>query len=352
MLPSCAMDAAPGTLSGAMRSPPRGQGARMTKHPKAAQGAALVLAFEGDSVPDWVHLFLLGEMTARDGRTFRLSDPAALVASFEKNGADLPFDIEHATSIKGAEGEEAPAVGWIKELDVRADGIWARVDWTERGADLIRSRSYRYASPGFMVEQKSGEVLRLLHAALTNQPALPLNPLTAREQETDMDNAVLEALGLKPGASAADAVNAIAALREERRTALARADTPDAAKFVPRADHDAALARIKEFEAENEERATASVEAAVDAAIEAGKITPAGRDYHVASCQANGLETFQAMVAEMPVIAGKAAPTTAAKTETAKRKGAHGLTQLELATAKQLGVTAEKFAETKAAQEE
>lgn len=325
----------------------------MTKHPKPAQGLGIALAFEGDSVPEWVHLFPLGEIQARDGRTFRLSDPASVVAAFDANNADLPFDIEHATSIKAGAGEAAPAVGWIKELQARADGIWARVDWTERGAELIRSRSYRYSSPGFLAREKTGEIVRLLHAALTNQPAFPLEPITAREQETDMDKAVLEALGLKPDASAADTVKAIGDLREERRTALARAETPDATKFVPRADHDAALARIKEFEAADETRETAAVEAAVDAAIEAGKITPAARAYHVASCQANGLETFQAMVAEMPAIAGAAkANPGGKKTATGKDAGAHGLSEIELATARQLGIAAGDFAKTKTAQEE
>lgn len=45
--------------------------------------------------PEWVRLFPNGHMVARDGRQFDLADPAAVIAAFENNGADLPIDYEH-----------------------------------------------------------------------------------------------------------------------------------------------------------------------------------------------------------------------------------------------------------------
>lgn len=40
----------------------------------------------------------------------------------------------------------AAAVGWIRELDARAEGIWALVEWTLAAAETIRARAM-YVSP-------------------------------------------------------------------------------------------------------------------------------------------------------------------------------------------------------------
>ena len=99
----------------------------------------------------WVQLMPAGELKARDGRRWRLGDAAAVVAASRElaGGADLVFDYEHQTDHAKENGREAPASGWIKELEVRGGDIWGRVEWTERALAMIKAREYRYVSPTF-----------------------------------------------------------------------------------------------------------------------------------------------------------------------------------------------------------
>ena len=69
---------------------------------------------------------------------------------------------------------------------------------------------------------------------------------------------------------------------------------------MPRADHELALNKIKKFEEAEAKREDEAINAAVDAAIEAGKIAPASRDE-------GGLERFQKMVEARPGSQPKAA---------------------------------------------
>jgi hypothetical protein len=99
-------------------------------------------------------------------------------------------------------------------------------------------------------------------------------------------------------------VVAINNLKVARDTALNAAQTPDPAKFVPKADHDLALNRITTFETAAKAARETEIVAAVDAAVTAGKVAPASKDYHLAFCRTEGgLEQFKAMIAAAPVIA-------------------------------------------------
>ena len=54
----------------------------------------------------WLPLVPPGVFSGNDGRTWNNSNPDAVVASFTKK---RPFDVEHATHIKGPKGEKRPA---------------------------------------------------------------------------------------------------------------------------------------------------------------------------------------------------------------------------------------------------
>jgi phage I-like protein len=77
-------------------------------------------------------------------------------------------DYEHQT----LSGHKAPAAGWIKELTARDDGLWARVAWTDAARGHLAAREYRYFSPVLRLEPETRRPLALLHAALTNTPAI------------------------------------------------------------------------------------------------------------------------------------------------------------------------------------
>lgn len=306
----------------------------------------IALASEGGSAPDWIQLFPAGpEIVARDGRRFRMDDPQAVLAAFEAYNAPLPIDVEHASSIRSDAGLDAPAYGWINKLEIRAGEIWGQVEWTAQAREWIENRNYRFISPGFAFVKATGAITRLLHAGLVNRPAFEMQAL-AREsasEETDMDPTVLEALGLQAGATAAQAVAAIGALKE--KVATAKAADPDPAKFVPMAQLEAANARVSELEAEKAGAEKEAIASAVDDAVEAGKIAPASRGHYVRTAEALGLAAFREMVATMPVIAGG----SGMKADDDKKKGgAAGLTEDELAVCKMMGTDPEAFAAAKA----
>jgi phage I-like protein len=317
----------------------------MVTHPLPSL-RGLALNFESGAVPDWVQLTPPGPaIVGRDGRAWTLSDPAAVAAAFDP-AKEPQIDLEHSSQELAPKGLPAPAVGWMKEIEVRGNTLWARVDWTADGAALVTSRAYRYLSPVMAVDKKTGEILRIVSAGLTNSPNLEMAALNRATTETDMDKAVLDALGLTATATAADAVLAINALKSDKALALNRAEAPDPERFVPKADHVLALNRITAFETEAKARREAEITAAVDAAVTAGKVAPASKDYHLAACrQEGGLERFSAMVGAAPVIAGASGLDRRTPDATPGK-----LTAEELAMCRMMGTDPEKFAAEKAVQ--
>lgn len=312
------------------------------------QGAGLALAATEDgAAPEWVQLTPGRTMAARDGRFWRLSSPDAVIAAFRSYGADLPVDMEHATQIKGASGEAAPAVGWIKEIVARAAdegaALWARVEWLEAGRKAVAGRAYRYLSPAFTWDKATGEVQAIVSAALTNTPALRMAALSRAEKETRMDlSRLAKAAELPETASLPEIEVAVCAMKAMRD----RVDAPDMAKFAPRADVEQALARAEAAEAALKARDAAELDArigaAVDAAVEAGKIAPAARGFYLDACRAEGgLDKFAAMVAASPVLVTPATP--AQKPE----GGAGALTAEDVAVCAALGIDKTAFAKLK-----
>src|SRR5216683_1020944 len=67
---------------------------------------------------------------------------------------------------------------WAHLRDGRRRG---RVEWTKHGAAALATREYRYVSPVFEHDEK-GAVVRLVRAALTNNPNLYLKAIAARNE--------------------------------------------------------------------------------------------------------------------------------------------------------------------------
>lgn len=272
--------------------------------------AALCFALPQGEAPEWIELIPAadtdGIVRGLDGRWWRMPRPEAIVEAY-----DIPFpvDINHATETQAKRGEASPAQAWIEQIEVRDGAIWGRAGWTERGINAIKARDYRFISPVFRFDFETLEILKLTSAALVNDPNFPLalNHRTDPKEDTTVDKALREALGLDDNADIAAAVVAINALKQARDTALNQAQTPSLDKFVPRADYDTALNRATTAEQQLSERDqtdhNAKVEVAINAALKAGKITPATVDYHKASCAtAEGLDRFNQFAEAAPVI--------------------------------------------------
>ncbi|BAV74117.1 Mu-like prophage I protein [Pseudomonas chlororaphis subsp. aurantiaca] len=300
--------------------------------------------------PDWVEIIPPGPMVVgRDGRRWLFDELAAdlVQSSFVARAIDLPIDWEHATQRRASVGLESPASGWIKGFENRDGGLWAKVEWTPRGALQIESREYRFLSPVFDYETDSTRIVRMVSAALTNIPNFLLTALNQEQQEQPVKPSpeLLKLLGL-PESATAEQVFAATSARLQGQ-ALNTEQQPGLDRFVPRADYNALEAR-----AQNAEQALAThkkgehnkaVDELITSATQAGKITPATVDYHRAMCQDEaGLQRFKEFVAAAPVVAD--ASGLGAK---ADPKTATALNSEEQAVCRQLGLDPVEFAKSK-----
>ena len=132
------------------------------------------------ALPEWIRVLPLGTVELSDHREPFMVDEASLMsmaADFRSRGVDLVIDYEH----QSLQGERAPAAGWIKDLEARDDGLWARVDWTQQARDYLEKKEYRYFSPVLRLDPETRRPIALMHVGLTNVPAIKhLPPLVAR----------------------------------------------------------------------------------------------------------------------------------------------------------------------------
>jgi len=206
--------------------------------------------------PVWVQFFPAGKFRTTDGRPeelphFLMDDIAAkaIIADLAARKNPRPVDYEHQIVLSEENGKEAPASGWFGQIKwVPGDGLYALVDWSARARGYIRAGEYKFISPVFSIDKKTGRPLRVKHAALTNTPAIDgMDAVIATEIEPEgvpVKELLLKLLGLTAEASDEDVVAKVTSLKSEKETVDAevialREKEPDAAKFVPMADHKA-----------------------------------------------------------------------------------------------------------------
>ena len=288
------------------------------------------------SGPQPVVLIPDGTFKASDGRPqglqgWRLDAPIAqrLIRRVQGRQTKLVVNYEHAEPV----GAPLPAAGWIDPATLAyqpGTGLTAQVDWLPKAHDMLASGEYAYLSPVIRYDGKTGEVLDLLLAGLTNTPALDVLPaLSARlglcltdddppppssspDPETPMiDLAKLrQALSLAADAddtailARADALSAqVAALTSQvsdqtaKLSALETAKTPDPTQYVPKAVYDEALAQLTATSQANE---TAELSRLIEDGLSSGRITgPAHADW----LKGQGIAALRAYLAEAPAVA-------------------------------------------------
>lgn len=160
----------------------------------------------GERAPEWIELLPSGpNIKGRDGRAWRLSNPAKVADAFRQQGISLVIDYEHSTEVSAPNGVEAPAAGWVEDVQVRDDGsVWGKVDWTLKANNAIVSKEYRFISPAFN-HTKEGDIIKLSSIALTNKPNLVLTALNSQQDW----NEVATALGIESISSPQDVLNAL-----------------------------------------------------------------------------------------------------------------------------------------------
>lgn len=289
--------------------------------------------------PEWLCLLPLGEVTLGDERepfTVDQEALAAMVQHFRDRGLDLVIDYEHQTLAGG----KAPAAGWIRDLEAREDGLWARVEWTEAARSHLEAREYRYFSPVLRLEKNRRRPVALLHAALTNTPAINhLPPLVAKdsgqwpvvsgqeaaggrhvgcalrtsslpEKKEEQVEALLKHLKDRLGLPPEAAVEEVVALADQRFDAAAAGAEAAGLLGLP---EDASAAQVKgailalnsslenlsraqeELAALQSELAASRVREAVAEALKAGKIQPGQQESALKYAQTD-LEGFRTFV--------------------------------------------------------
>lgn len=358
--------------------------------------AAAVIIPDGDTPPVEIELVPAGEVLTRkhDSRPpWENDDPEAVIAATRaENSEDFQVNYDH---------KPGPAAGWIKRLFARDGAIWAEVDWTVNAAAAIAAKEYRFISPEFLFDKATRKIKMITGAALTNDPALYMQAIASAnshtpEEETMKLDELKKILGIKAEATAeqvqayvkaaAAAVKGLAdigkalglegevtgetvtAALSAQNTALdgireaagvekgaslsdvaAAVKTAKAAasanpgdnhgEFVPRAEFD----RVKEDLGKLQSgTAKASATAMVDKAIENGKLTPASRDWGLGYAAADP-EGFTKFVETAPTIlkSGRVVP------EGDPKGGGDTLTDDEKAVCRAMGITEEKFLESR-----
>lgn len=162
-------------------------------------------------VPEWVHLTPAGTFSGTDGRgPFTLGDADDVIRNSMAAGR-LAIDENHAIDVAGPKGQPSPARGWIVEMQARPDGLWGRVEWTSAGAALMQDKAYRGISPVIVAKKDGGGVVKLLRAALTNDPNLTLTTLHSRSDSMDFLAQLRQALGLPADAAEATVLTSVSA---------------------------------------------------------------------------------------------------------------------------------------------
>lgn len=286
------------------------------------------------SPPEWVELIPAGRFFGRDGRGPFELDPDKVAAAFVRAAVDLPIDYEHQTLDASAKAGPVPAAGWIRGIELRDGALWGRVEWTPHAAELIRNKSYRYISPVFR-HDKSGRIVALEGAGLTHYPNLHLQPVAHSKGDTMDITLLAEALG---AATDAD-LDALVAHAKTLKEAASR--PPNPAEWVPMSQHKAVAEELAKLQAEI---AAEKAEAAVRAAMSAGKLAPAMKDWALEYAKRDP-EGFAAFVEKAPVIVSADAPAAAHSVAS----NADTLTDEERYVCAALGISESDFAAHKRA---
>jgi len=308
-------------------------------------------------LPDWFLLFKAGWVEIEGAGKFLVDQQAfdVVQAQLFRRGVEVVVDYEHQT----VKGGKAPAAGWIRELRwAEGEGIYARTDWTEAASGHIQTGEYRYFSPVFFVAKKDKRLAGLHSVALTNAPKTNhLTPILAKlgpaaqakEQEMKFLEILISKLGLKPEATEDDVVTAVAELKDaEPQTVEVVAKEILEAVELDEGDASAVVASIhalkqepkgmvsrKEFNTLQAKLTQRDADDAVDAAMQAGKITPDQKQWAEDYAKAD-LAGFNQFVAKAPVV------VPLSKLPGKKKEAADAeITDATLTVAKMMGVTQE-----------
>lgn len=332
--------------------------------------------------------FLPSDGREMDVPAWRINEAIAgrVIAAY--NPAQPPvIDYEHQTLHKEANGQPAPAAGWIHGLRwLDGKGLYAEAELTQRARELVAAGEYRYFSPVFEYAKSTGDVVRVLMGALTNHPAIhgmdainlmaaatarfganphpnpPETTVTLLEKllaaiglpaNTTEDAAIAACTSIKAQADAArDALKLDGTATAETVTAActslraaAASATPDPAKYVPVAVVEELKTSVAALTAQVGER---QVEDLIAPALKDGRLLPAQEAWARDLGKTNMAALTAYLKTTQPIAALTGTQTGGKPPAGEPDKDAHGLTKDELAVAAACGLTPEAYAKGKA----
>jgi phage I-like protein len=176
-----------------------------------------------DGVPDKIKLLPLGMVKSQKGDFLVDMESFELIKrAFKDRKIDVVVDYEHQT----LENVEAPAAGWVKDLDISTDGIYGQVEWSDKALMYLKNKEYRYLSPVIYVRKDDKKAAQLHSVALTNTPAIDgmtpiINSLNGNEEDSIEDNelgtTLLKLLGLPEDSTKEDIIKAVTSLVEKKQ---------------------------------------------------------------------------------------------------------------------------------------
>lgn len=155
--------------------------------------------------PTEIRVFKSGKVDTTKGVfLFDAKAAASVMKAWTSYGNDLSFDYEHKMVDPEARAGDGKAAGWF-QLEVRPDGLYAvNIKWTAQAADQIAKKEWRYFSPTFDFDKKTGRILELVNVALTNIPATKNLPALVAAHKDSTAMAVLKKKALAAKTATAD----------------------------------------------------------------------------------------------------------------------------------------------------
>ncbi len=330
------------------------------------------------NVPQWIPLVPIADrVQGRNGRYFTMDSPQAVIErTLNEYAMDLPVDVNHGSETVEGNGE---AVGWVKEYKAENGYIYGRVEWTEKGLQLINSKTYRYISPCFNYEPAkqnslNGKILFFTSIALTNRPNLKMHALNnaaattipqTQGEQNPMSNKIAKALGLPEDASEEQILKAIEEAKQqpqEKKEEAKPSDQPEPPKppaeppkvdnapnstiygYVTQAQYDDLLKQHLDLQCSLNQAKATNQSTVIDDALKAGKIAPDQVGHWQLALNSFGHEYVSERLSSMAPIVNTAANQSMNKAATSKN---NAITDEEVAMIEKMGLTIDEYKQAK-----
>lgn len=90
--------------------------------------------------PIWLHALKVGTHSGQNGAvTFTTADIEQIAASYDPAIHEAPAVLGHPVT-------DAPAYGWVRDVEARVDGLWVNVDLSPELVDLVDRQMYKNLS--------------------------------------------------------------------------------------------------------------------------------------------------------------------------------------------------------------